>query len=130
MSNSRTREGRESRLQDEGAHHVALTSSIASLREEEAYRKNGRNGTTLVKNPDLRVVLEVLRQDAGLAPHAAPGPITVQVLEGELRFTSAGEVFSLHPGELLALRRGTHSVEAVRDSAFLLTIAPANAPGE
>ncbi|HTE18063.1 MAG TPA: cupin domain-containing protein [Armatimonadota bacterium] len=126
MSDQRSRDEREARLHDDGAHVFPLTSTIATLRGEEAYGKSGRSGITLVKNPDLRVVLQVLRQGAELAPHAAPGPITVQVLEGELRFSAAGEDVSLRPGELLALPHGTHSVEAVTDSAFLLTIAPAN----
>lgn len=79
-----------------------------------------------MKANGLRLVLEVLRGGEELAEHRAPGPITVQVLEGEIRFHTGEDTFRVREGEVLALPAGRpHSVEAVRDSAFLITIAPA-----
>jgi quercetin dioxygenase-like cupin family protein len=125
MRLERTRAERKERL-DEGTLHVfALEQYARDLRGEPAYPTSGRNGITLVKSPALRVVLEVLRAGAELAEHRAPGPITVQVLEGEIRFSTGEDTFRVRAGELLALPPGRpHSVEAVRDSVLLLTIAP------
>jgi quercetin dioxygenase-like cupin family protein len=127
----RTRTERKERL-DTGLLHVfALPQYAGALREETAYARTGRNGLTLAKSDELRVVLEVLRAGAELAEHRAPGPITVQVLEGEIRFHTGEETFRVREGELLALPAGRpHSVEAVRDSAFLLTIAPEERKGD
>jgi quercetin dioxygenase-like cupin family protein len=126
----RTREERAGRLYPDGIHTFHLAETAESLRAEAEFAANGRTGLTLVKGPELRVVLMVLQAGAGLAEHHAPGPITVHVLEGELRFSSAGEVIYLRPGELLALpSRQPHAVEAVHESAFLLTIAPEGAKG-
>ena len=121
----RTRGERKERL-DEGTLHVfPLDDYARDLREEIAYTANGRNGVTLVKSPALRVVLEVLRAGAELAEHRAPGPITVQVLEGEIRFHTGEDTFRVRAGEVLALPPGRpHSVEAVRDSALLITLVP------
>lgn len=121
----RTRPERKERL-DEGMLHVfPLEDYARDLREETAYTANGRNGVTLVKSHALRVVLEVLRAGAELAEHRAPGPITVQVLEGEIRFPTGEDTFRVRAGEVLALAPGRpHSVEAVRDSTLLITIAP------
>jgi quercetin dioxygenase-like cupin family protein len=100
-----------------------MKSTIRALREENAYSTNGRNGITLVKTARLRVVLEVLQAGTQLAEHRAPGAITVQVLEGAIRFHIEDEVFRVREAELLALPAGRpHSVEAVGDAAFLLTI--------
>lgn len=120
-----TREERASRF-FAGDHHVFnLLGTVSGLWEEADLTGSGRAGTTLVKTSDLRVVLQVLRIGAALAEHKAPGPITVQVLSGEIRFETGGEIIYMEAGDLLALpARQAHSVEAVRDAAFLLTIAP------
>jgi len=48
----------------------------------------------------------------------------LQVLEGEINFNSAGQSVSVKKGEMIALHKGLpHSVAAVKESVFLLTIA-------
>ena len=47
--------------------------------------RNGRNARTLVKNGPLRVTLVLLQNGGKIAPHRAAGPITVQVLDGEIQ---------------------------------------------
>jgi quercetin dioxygenase-like cupin family protein len=126
MTLEHTREQREARLSAEEVHLFDLKSALQTLRGEAEYAANGRNGTTLVKNAEVRVVLEALREGAGLAEHRAPGPITVQAVEGEIQFRVGETVHTLRPGQLLALPAGRpHAVHAAQDSAFLLTIAPA-----
>jgi quercetin dioxygenase-like cupin family protein len=121
----RTRVEPEDQLDAGTLHAFALADYAAALREEAPYAANGRNGVTLVKSGGLRVLLEVLRRGAEVPEHRAPGPITIQVLEGEVRLCAGDEVFRIRDGEALALPTGRpHSVEAVQDSAFLLTLAP------
>jgi quercetin dioxygenase-like cupin family protein len=59
-----------------------------------------------------------------LEKHTAPGPISLTVREGRVRFsTSDGEV-EAGPETLLACDAGVrHSVEAIEDSVYVLTIA-------
>jgi quercetin dioxygenase-like cupin family protein len=124
MAQEHSREERTARLVGDELHLFDLMGTLQRLRSEPEYTANGRNGTTLVKNAELRVVLEALREGAGMAEHRAPGPITVQVLEGEIRFRMGETVRTLRRGELLILPASRpHAVEAGRDSAFLLTIA-------
>jgi quercetin dioxygenase-like cupin family protein len=124
MTLERTRAERAERLARDTLQVINLRSYLRALREEGAYHTNGRNGITLVKTARLRVVLEVLQAGTQLAEHRAPGPITVQVLEGAIRFHVEDEVFRVREAETLALPAGQpHSVEAVGDAAFLLTIA-------
>ena len=118
-----SRQEREERFAPGGIHVLELEAVARELRQEPEYQKNGRNGTTLVKTPRLRQVLEVLRAGARLEEHTAPGPITLQLLHGELRFEAGAEAVPLRAGRLLALAaESPHLVEALQDSTFLLTI--------
>ena len=58
-----------------------------------------------------------------LHPHKADGPITVQVLEGEVEFTVGETAHALSAGTLLALDGGiTHAVHSAHGGIFLLTV--------
>jgi quercetin dioxygenase-like cupin family protein len=127
-------ERRRQRLFTGGSHAFDLREWTAALREEPEFERNGRTGETLVKAGPSRVVLEVLREGAGLARHKAPGQVLIQVLEGRVCFTllpdeqadeeNDGEAIYLDAGELLSMPPGqVHAVEAMRNSAFLIIIA-------
>jgi quercetin dioxygenase-like cupin family protein len=100
-----------------------LGAEIERLRGEDAWQ-GGRNSKTLVKHSDFRVVLTVLKRNARLHEHKAAGRISVQTVVGHIRMHVQDRVIDLPAGHLLALERTLpHDVEAVEDSAFLLTIA-------
>ncbi len=84
----------------------------------------GRDSQTIVKYADFRIVLTVLRAGSHLHEHQAAGPISVQTVRGHIRMHADGQVVDLPAGHVLALDRALpHDVEALEDSAFLLTIA-------
>ena len=86
--------------------------------------RGGRNSKTLVKHSDFRVVLTVLKSNARLHEHKAAGRISVQAIAGHIRMHVQDKVIDLPAGHMLALERALpHDVEALEDSAFLLTIA-------
>ncbi len=100
-----------------------LNAEIEQLRKEAAWQ-GGRNSKTLVKHSDFRVVLTVLESGARLHEHRAAGRISVQTVAGHIRMQVDGKVLDLPAGHLLALERAiAHDVEALEESAFLLTIA-------
>ncbi|WP_417848481.1 cupin domain-containing protein [Thalassoglobus sp.] len=77
----------------------------------------------LVKTGTLEVIRMVLPAGKVLKDHSAPGEILVQCIEGKFAFTSMGETKHLEAGEMLYLSTAEeHSVEAIEDSSFLLTI--------
>jgi quercetin dioxygenase-like cupin family protein len=130
MALEHSREERTARLLPEELHLFDLQRTVIGLRAEPEYAADGRNGTTLVKDAEMRVVLQVLREGSEMAEHHAPGPITVHVLEGEIQFSAGETAHTLRPGDLLALpTRRPHAVKAACDAAFLLTIAPAGPIG-
>lgn len=100
-----------------------LPAEIHRLRAETTW-STGHNARTLIKYEDLRVVLIALQENASIPEHKAEGRISVHVLSGHIQLRAAGRTFSLRPGGLVALDRGVpHDVEAMEESAFLLTIA-------
>jgi quercetin dioxygenase-like cupin family protein len=85
---------------------------------------SGRRSETLIKTPTLRVVLVTMRAGTELHEHSAPGPITVQPIDGRFAMQVEGEEHAMGPGSLIALDGGIrHAVRALEDGAFLLTIA-------
>lgn len=79
---------------------------------------------TLIKTDTLRVVLVTMLGGATLREHAAPGPLTVQVLRGAIRLTVDDDPHDLAEGQLISVAPNTdYAVEGVADGAFLLTIA-------
>jgi quercetin dioxygenase-like cupin family protein len=58
-----------------------------------------------------------------ISDHKATGEIIVQCLEGKIAFTAMGKTEELAAGQMLYLAAAEpHSVRAIEDSSFLLTI--------
>lgn len=100
-----------------------LSIQITELREDESYVRTGRIGRTLVKEGALRLTLTVLADGTEVGTHHAVSPMTLQVLEGRLRYRVEGEEFRLGAGELLFFGPGhAEDIQALEDTALLLTI--------
>jgi quercetin dioxygenase-like cupin family protein len=102
---------------------IELSAEIERLRGENVLH-SGRNSKTLAKHPDFSVVLMVLKGGARLHEHKTAGSISVQTVAGHIRMHAQDNTVDLPVGHLLTLEREVpHDVEAVEDSAFLLTLA-------
>lgn len=100
-----------------------LPQQIRELRQEH-YWQSGRNSKTLAKYDDLRLVLTAIRANTTIQEHHSAGRLSVQTVEGHIRMHAGGREFDLPAGGVLVLDRAMpHDVVAVKDSAFLLTIA-------
>lgn len=88
-------------------------------------RESGRSAETLVKYDEFRIVLVRMKPGSYMSHHKAEGPISIHGLQGRVRVhLPEDRTEDLKPGELLTLDRCLeHDVEALEESAFLLTIA-------
>lgn len=100
-----------------------LAAEIEKLRREPAY-DSGRNAKTMAKYDDFRIVLTAIKGGTHVQEHHSAGRISVQTVAGHIRMRALDHEFDLPQGRLLVLDRGVpHDVEALQDSAFLLTVA-------
>lgn len=103
---------------------LMLTLEDAMRIVREQLGSASRIARTLVKNGPLRATLIGLAPGGALTPHSTEGPITVQVLEGEIEFEADGKAWSLPAGSMLALGAGVeHSARSAAGGIFLLTVA-------
>ena len=101
-----------------------LALELDGLHRERSWATAERNGKTLIREPDFRVVLTAMHAGTRLAQHDADARITIQTVQGHLRAVLPDRAVDLPLNHLLALDRNVrHEVEALEDSAFLLTLA-------
>ena len=100
-----------------------LARELEQLHREPGW-SGGQNAKTLVKYDDFRVVLIALKARARLPGHQTKGRISIQTVAGRVTVRAEGRTFDLSVGTLLALDHDLpHDVEALEESAILLTIA-------
>lgn len=110
------------RILDAPLVQVDIPNFIRQIRSENAWHNSDRNAMTVYKTEGVSVVLIALHEKALIAKHTAAGVINVQVLEGEIRFSTDEQDVLLKKGQLLALhKRVPHSVLAIQESVFMLT---------
>ena len=101
-----------------------LDAESASLADEPSYQRGDRNARTLVEEPGLRIVLTRLKAGTHIREHRADGWVSIQTTMGYLRVKVLDKEIDLPAGRLLILDRGvTHDVQAIDESAFLLSLA-------
>ena len=71
----------------------------------------------------LRQTVIGMTEGARLAEHENPGEATVQVLEGRVRLTAGDLSWEGRTGDLIIVPDSRHSLQALEDSAVLLTVA-------
>lgn len=103
-----------------------IDSELETLKSAPSWqRESGRSSETLVKYDQFRIVLVRMKAGSYMSHHRAEGPISIQVVHGKIRVhLPEDRIEDLSPGNLLTLERSLeHDVEALEESAFLLTIA-------
>jgi len=102
-----------------------LVSELDQLHQDESWlQATGRSSKTLVKHPDLRIVLIAMKANTRMHEHTAAARISVHSLSGHIRLHLPERVVDVPAGHLLALDQCVpHDVEAAEDSAFLLTLS-------
>jgi quercetin dioxygenase-like cupin family protein len=110
-----------------------MSDEIRQLHREKSWlRGTGRSSKTLVKHPDFRIVLVAMKGKTLMKEHRAEGRISIHTLVGHIRIMLPDQTVEVPAGELMVLDCGIpHDVEALKESAFLLTISwPKGAPHE
>lgn len=100
-----------------------LYTEIRRLESEQPWQAE-HTANTIVKYPDLRIILVALKNGGKLLEHRTAGRISIQTLSGLIEVHTPDGVIEMPVGHLLTLDHDlVHDVVAVGDSVFLLTIA-------
>jgi quercetin dioxygenase-like cupin family protein len=90
----------------------------------------GRSAQTVYGGHEhvLRQTLIALLSGQQLEEHEGPGEATVHVLHGRVRLNCGDTAWEGSPGDLIVVPDARHSLEALEDSAVLLTVAKLPSP--
>ncbi len=102
-----------------------LPEELQQLRHEDSWqRQTGRSSKTLAKYPDFRIILVLMKANTQMNEYRAEGRISIHHLLGKICIHLPDRKVNLAVGQLLVLDCGmVHNVEALEESAFLLTIS-------
>ena len=103
--------------------HMDFKEFSKTIKSEKTWKEKDRNAITVYKTDGMRMVLIALHKGAILEKHTANGNISVQVLEGEINFSTEDQTVTLKEGQAIALHKNIpHEVTAIKESVFLLTL--------
>ncbi len=107
-----------------GMEPISLDVRARELLERAAAASSGRAADTVHGGHEhaLRQTLLALTAGTGLAEHESPGEATLLVLHGQVRLSSGDATWEGRSGDLLAIPEARHALDAVEDSAVLLTV--------
>jgi quercetin dioxygenase-like cupin family protein len=105
--------------------------SLDAIAREQAKRaaaaSSGRSAETVYGGHEhaLRQTVLALTAGSALDEHENPGEATIQVLRGRVRLTAGEVAWEGRGGDLLIVPDARHALQAVEDSAILLTVSKA-----
>lgn len=104
---------------------TSLDALVHQHLKRAAEASTGRSAETLYGGHErtLRQTLVALTAGQSLTEHENPGEATLMVLHGRVRLRSGDTSWDGMTGDFIVIPQARHSLEALEDSAALLTIA-------
>ncbi|HEX8876058.1 MAG TPA: cupin domain-containing protein [Phycisphaerales bacterium] len=122
MNDQRLRPAPESRF-DEHSLVFDLAAEAATVRAEGP-APHGHRQKTLYKHGNRTIAMFALEPGACIREHRTAGPVTIQVVEGEITVVADGQPHRLCVGKVLVLApKVAHEVSAEHAASFLLQVS-------
>jgi quercetin dioxygenase-like cupin family protein len=103
----------------------SLDALVRAQSAAAARASSGRAAETVFGGHEhvLRQTVVAMTSGTTSSEHENPGEATVHVLRGRVRLTSDGQAWDGRAGDLIVVPASRHALEALEDSAILLTVA-------
>jgi quercetin dioxygenase-like cupin family protein len=103
---------------------VPVVGVARDLIDQARGHHSGRAARTVASGTALRATVIALRRGCGLANHESPAAgATLHVITGRVRLHTDDHEWFLQAGELVPLPPQRHGLDALDDTALLLTVA-------
>jgi len=104
---------------------LSLDALTRELLGRAADANGGRAAQTVIGGHEkvLRQTVIAMIKDTMLTEHANPGEASVYVLQGRVALMAGDQTWEGRDGDLLIVPDAPHSLQALQDSAVLLTVA-------
>ena len=100
-----------------------LPTLIEKMKRENTWDKGGLNAKILMNKPYKQIVLTVLHKGTEINSFQSNDSITIQVIEGELKFHTQNESITLEKGQMLTLQENIdYSLTTKAETVLLFTI--------
>lgn len=109
---------------------ISLTALARQHLESARAASSGRSAHTVYGGHEhsLRQTLMAMTAGSEMDEHESPGEATLQVLLGRIRLTNGQTHWDGSAGDHIIVPRSRHGLQALEDSAVLLTVAKAVGP--
>ncbi len=102
---------------------IDIPDLVEQLKDENAWKENGKNAITVFKTDKMRIVLVALHKDAMMTTDRPENIFSLQVLKGKVKVTTDFSSTEVEKEMILALHEQVqYSIAALKKSVFLLTI--------
>lgn len=100
-----------------------LEAEAQALRDSTLWQERGQNSRTLLKLPDMRLVVIALKAGHRIQRHQTDMRLNLTAFAGHVQLTAGDEMIDLPAGRVLVLKPAVpHDVSAVKDSVLLLSL--------
>ena len=114
---------------ESGSHNPSLftydlPALVTNLKHSNSWLKGELNAMILLNSPGKQILLTALHKGTEITSFQSDDSITLQIIEGKLRFHTRKESVNLDTGQLLTLHENIkYSLTTREETVFLLTIA-------
>ncbi len=100
-----------------------MSQQVSNIKELVAYQDGSIVSKEIINKTTGTVTLFAFDRDQGLSEHTAPFDALVNVLDGEVEITIAGEPHQLKEGEMVIMPGGKpHALRAVKRFKMMLVM--------
>jgi quercetin dioxygenase-like cupin family protein len=101
-----------------------LPHLIATMKQSYTWANGELNALILLKSPEKQIILTAMHEGTEIKSFQSNDSVTVQIIEGRLRFHVRKDIVTLNEGQLMTLDENIkYSLTTQEETVFLLTIS-------